>query len=739
MKSINIKKYLIFLIVIMMIVISIVSVVYLKYKESYITNVEEDLHKSSIEYANFISYQINLIKASIENLEIILNDKEHFFNNDDVSKIFKNVKKNMPIISSIYFVNESDGNGINSDGILIREDIGHDLRKRLWYVKASKTDEIIVTPVYDDIRKNKPVITIAYRIKKNDQLIGVIGIDMFLDDIHKTIGLITSKDSTKRFLIDENGRIIMHPLKFARGLSLIFPNKQQLNNLNINENIFLKNYKYNLSEKINRYESGNLSFTNLKNKNVIGYFKKLPELNWTLVCQIEYDYIKESLNDFLFRVVTLGLIFIFILGVLLYYFLSDAFNVDNITGTFSKNKLIERLNKHYMKNKDKILLYIDIYSFSVINDNYGRRFGDKVLKEIAKILKEKLLDDGILAHSRADDFMFLFNSDDWSYALSKTEYLRKELEKLVIKLDGKQIDVDLFFGLTKLARKPKDEWDASIALVEELFTGLKNSSDNGFLVYCDFNDLIKIKENKEKLKSDLIKAFNEDKIVPFFQPIFDIKSENKYKYEILMRIKDGENYISPFPYIKIAEENNLIEKIDLRVIEKALIYKKSIDHSDKLMFSINVSGRSLMDLDFLNKVKELIDKFNINYNNIIFEITETHNINNIEDLVKLVKHFKDLGFKFAIDDFGTGYSSMYYLKCIPADFVKIDGSFVRDLNINKESYYLVESIVKMAKAFNMKVIAEYVENQEVLDKLNEIGVDYAQGYFTGKPEKVISI
>lgn len=120
--------------------------------------------------------------------------------------------------------------------------------------------------------------------------------------------------------------------------------------------------------------------------------------------------------------------------------------------------------------------------------------------------------------------------------------------------------------------------------------------------------------------------------------------------------------------------------------------------------------------------------------NIVFEITETHNIADLENIVGLIKLYKAQGFSFAIDDFGTGFSSMQYLKRIPADYIKIDGSFIKDITENEQNFYLVKSLVLLAQAFNMKVVAEFVEDEKVLEKVKEAGIQFGQGYFFGRPD-----
>ncbi|MDV3429180.1 MAG: EAL domain-containing protein, partial [Bacillota bacterium] len=242
-----------------------------------------------------------------------------------------------------------------------------------------------------------------------------------------------------------------------------------------------------------------------------------------------------------------------------------------------------------------------------------------------------------------------------------------------------------------------------------------------------------------KLLTCLEQAIEEDRIVPFFQKIVNIKTGENGKYEVLMRIKSGDEFLSPYPFIVTAEKYNLIDKVDFIMLEKALSYKKRIDIEDKLIFSFNLSGKLLNNREYLNKAKAIIDKYNIKHENIIFEITETENIKNINKLANTIKKYNKENFKFSIDDFGTGYSSIYYLKNINVDYLKIDGSFIKDINEKEENLYLVKSIINMAKAFNTKIVAEFVENQYILKTLNDLGVDFAQGYYFNKPEENIII
>ncbi|SHI00776.1 EAL domain-containing protein [Clostridium grantii] len=238
----------------------------------------------------------------------------------------------------------------------------------------------------------------------------------------------------------------------------------------------------------------------------------------------------------------------------------------------------------------------------------------------------------------------------------------------------------------------------------------------------DYRKLIYLKE-----------AIKEDKLVPFFQPLIDNRTKEIIKYEVLMRIKEGDDYLSPYPFILIAEKNNIIDELDLIILEKALLYKNKIDKTDKLIFSFNLSAKVTNNADYLYKANSIIDKYGIKHENIIFEITETENIENLNEFISIIEEFKSKNYKFSIDDFGVGFSSIEYLKKVPADYLKIDGSFIKDINEKEENLYLVNSIVNMAKAFNIETVAEFVENKEILRIVESLGVDYAQGYYISKP------
>jgi len=264
----------------------------------------------------------------------------------------------------------------------------------------------------------------------------------------------------------------------------------------------------------------------------------------------------------------------------------------------------------------------------------------------------------------------------------------------------------------------------------------KELGGNKIVSYTDINKSIQLRNEKLEKRDFLLQVIEEDRLVAVFQPVLnisDLKTINKY--EALMKIvgKDGE-LISPYEYILIAEEFSFVEKIDLIIIEKSIqILQKHKHLNNDIILDLNLSGKEITMVDFIGKIENLMDKYNVEPKNVIFEITETAAIKDIELAKDFIGRFKSKGFKFALDDFGIGFSSLFYLKNLNVDYVKIDGYFVKDIATSVESYYLIKSLASMAKAFNTKTIAEFVESKEILMKLKELDIDYAQGYYIGKP------
>jgi EAL domain-containing protein (putative c-di-GMP-specific phosphodiesterase class I) len=222
-------------------------------------------------------------------------------------------------------------------------------------------------------------------------------------------------------------------------------------------------------------------------------------------------------------------------------------------------------------------------------------------------------------------------------------------------------------------------------------------------------------------------------VTPFYQEIIDLKDMSLFGFEVLMRLKFNGRFLSAGEFVDVAERIGAMQKLDLFLIERVFENYKLFENKFPLFIFINMVPENATE-EFAEKVRALADKYSVPTTNVIFEITERKAIEDIMRVVSFVRELKDEGFRFAIDDFGSGYSSFYYLKYLPVDFLKIEGEFIKTLPNSPTDRVFIEGIVNVAKKMGIKTIAESVENEKVLEVVKDLGIDYAQGYYLGKPE-----
>jgi len=237
------------------------------------------------------------------------------------------------------------------------------------------------------------------------------------------------------------------------------------------------------------------------------------------------------------------------------------------------------------------------------------------------------------------------------------------------------------------------------------------------------------------------RALAENRFELFAQPIVSTHGESTPHYELLIRMRDEEHgYVSPGAFLPAAERYQLMSDIDRWVVDESLRLLMDQDRCGReIKISINLSGQSLGEEDFLDYVLRKLDRIGPCTTQICFEITETVAVNNLSIALKFIEAIKRYGCKFALDDFGAGVSSFGYLKNLPVDYVKIDGVFIRAINNNEVDQAMVKAIAEVASVMGIKTVAEFVENKESFELLKEIGIDYAQGYWIEKPKPVSEI
>ena len=383
-----------------------------------------------------------------------------------------------------------------------------------------------------------------------------------------------------------------------------------------------------------------------------------------------------------------------------------------------------------LPNRQKMLLDISVNSptacaifnideFKEINDFFGTENGDKILQDIAKwFLKfdfETYRIDG-------DEFAILYYEDlSIEHIKHNIENILSLFEEEQFHIEGEIIHIRFSTGIAKESKNLLTKADIAVHYAKENKIKISVYEENA-------NIEKKYKENIA-MATSIREALIDNRIICHYQPILDIKTNKINKYETLVRMidKDG-NLITPINFLNIAKKTKLYSHITQEVIHQACNTFKDREEA----FSINLSIDDIKDSNTVQEIIKTIIKTNT-ASRIIFEILESEGIENYEEVVNFITQIKALGAKIAIDDFGTGYSNFEHILKLNVDYIKIDGSLIKGIQQDKKHKIIVETIVDFAKKVGSKTIAEFVSDEEIFKNIKEIGVDFSQGYFTGKP------
>jgi len=411
---------------------------------------------------------------------------------------------------------------------------------------------------------------------------------------------------------------------------------------------------------------------------------------------------------------------------------------DNLTGLPNRLLLNESLEKNIAKAKrdeNKLaILFIDLDNFKPVNDSLGHKAGDKVLKEVAKRLKSCIRASDTAARYSGDEFIILLQDvDDGSGSLPVAEQVIHSINQ-PIHID----ELEVFCGASiGIAIYPDDgeTGESLISNADQAMYVAKESGRNNWHYFTD--EMQQQSEKRHRMHSKLVSALSNGDLTVFYQPIIDLQTGLVSKCESLVRWfeSDGQQ-VSTEEFIGLAEEMGVINDIDFFVLEQAgrKLSQLVDEQGNGVGLSINVSPRIFSAKDkslskWITLIKEISQTVNVTV-----EITERVLTQDSSKALRALTQLKDAGISIAIDDFGTGYSSLSYLTKFPIDFIKIDRSFISNIGINESDETLTETIIGLANKLSMQVVAEGIETQEQLDFLKNLGCDYAQGYFLGKPQ-----
>jgi len=416
--------------------------------------------------------------------------------------------------------------------------------------------------------------------------------------------------------------------------------------------------------------------------------------------------------------------------------LEHQFYSDSLTGLQNRKRLAEDLEK----SANSFLMILNIDSFGEINDLYGDTIGDSVLKDFAQFLKNNLFGSGNLYRLHADEFAYLCNlPKDIDNFLKNVELLIEKISKARFNIDDKtEVSISATIGIASNAGSVSaglytSTYDATLLANADIALKLAKKSKKHFLIYDETMAMAKEYEKNLEWAKRIKHAIENDKIVPVFQAMMDIEREKIVKYESLMRMVDfNGSLIAPIHFLELAKKNKLYNQLTKIMIEKTFEKFESLECS----VSINVSLEDILNTEtydfILTKLKESSLR-----ERVVFEIIESEGIESFDEVLEFIKDVKSYGAKISIDDFGTGYSNFEYLMKLQVDYIKIDGSMIRSIDKDKNAQMVTEIIVSFAKKMNIKCVAEFVHSKDVYEKVKELGVDYAQGYYIGEPNRDI--
>jgi diguanylate cyclase (GGDEF)-like protein/PAS domain S-box-containing protein len=418
---------------------------------------------------------------------------------------------------------------------------------------------------------------------------------------------------------------------------------------------------------------------------------------------------------------------------------------DALTGLINRrefeNCLITALDDiHARQDQTHALLYLDLDQFKVVNDTFGHIAGDELLRQIAELVQANIRSTDILARLGGDEFGILLERCTEDRAIEVAEAIRSAIEAYRFTWKGAYTSARCSIGIVVVTHESPDV--ASIMSSADVACySAKDMGRNQVHLYQDSD--ASMRHEEMKWVSRITSAVEDNRLELYYQPIIGIgkrHGKSRGHYELLLRMRDENGEIvSPDQFIPAAERYNLMSTLDRWVIHEALSQLADRNpEAEKAHFTlaINLSGTSLSEDRFLGFVIDELKKQNLPDGAICFEITETAAISNLSRVIHFMQSLKKLGCKFSLDDFGSGLSSFTYLKNLPVDYLKIDGQFIRNVAEDMVDESMVRAKSQVGQAMGIETIAERVESKKVLDKLSEIGVEYAQGYYIARPTSV---
>jgi len=380
------------------------------------------------------------------------------------------------------------------------------------------------------------------------------------------------------------------------------------------------------------------------------------------------------------------------------------------------------------------LLFIDLDQFKYINDTLGHQTGDEYLRAVAQRLTSSLRRVDIMGRLGGDEFSIILTKTDQEQAEKIAAQLLQRLTVVNDNFDDIGTPVSASIGIVIFPVHDNDPSNL-LAMADTAMYSAKENGRNTYHVYSDSDQKIKAMHAKLDWEQRIRVALEKDLFVLQYQPVFYLNDRTISHYEVLLRMQEDDGgLISPAAFLNIAERFGMIKNIDKWVLEHAIqIQGETCRNNQPVSLAINLSGKHFGNSNVLKWIKRFIKESGADPHRLIFEITETAAVENINHASRFTENLHALGCQIALDDFGVGFSSFHYLKHLPVDMVKLDGSFVRNIAKSKFDRVFIKSMTDMARGLEISTVAECIENEETVDILRDLDVNMGQGFYLAHP------
>ncbi|WP_035384642.1 GGDEF and EAL domain-containing protein [Ferriphaselus sp. R-1] len=408
---------------------------------------------------------------------------------------------------------------------------------------------------------------------------------------------------------------------------------------------------------------------------------------------------------------------------------------DPLTGLYNRRKFDEfldyevtRASRH--EHRFSIIM-ADLDDFKFVNDTYGHPIGDLALKQMSLLLESCLRKGDMMARIGGDEFAIILPETTPEQAFAVGQKLHRALADEVFELPVGQVNLSASFSVVSYPADGVSKTELQTAMDVVLYQAKSHGKNQ---VLTASTEPERAEMNVFRRGDYLRRALQEDRVEAFMQPIVQVRTGEPAAFEVLARIRDGAKVIAAGQFIEAAEELGMIREMDIRIFGKGLqhLQQMSPRYPHTKMF-FNLSARTFADLDWVRSIPEQVQQLGLSCDRIVLEITEREALPHMGTVKNLIDELRGQGIAIALDDFGSGFSSFLYLKYLAVDYVKIEGGFVRQIAFDERDRIMVRHIHQVAKEFGLQTVAEFVEDEETARILAEMGVDYAQGYYYGKP------